>query len=130
MALTHRTGVIYTTDIGAIANTTETITGDAEVNVDHLIPAGATDYVITIGVTVTEIVSMVLFAGSAMTVTTNGQGGGADDTFVLSPNHQTLWNTSSPLLCPLTADVVTLHVVNPAAAVARLRMSCLLNAGA
>lgn len=126
MAFTHTTGVIYRTDVGAIANTTETVTGDAEVNIDEMITAGATDYTITIGVNVADIVSMVLFAGAALTVHTNTLGG--TDDFSLAPNHQVLWNTNSPLVCPLTADVTSLHVVNAAATATRLRMSVLLAA--
>jgi hypothetical protein len=123
----HTIAQQYRTQAGTVAEVTEIINGDSEVNVDETVPATTTGYQINVSVAQAAVISMALWAGGACTVRTNAASPGTD-VFALVSTHPVLWNRNSAQTAPLTDDVTALYIDNPGSTAVRVRFSALLAA--
>jgi hypothetical protein len=121
---THTLGTTYHTDAGTIATTTDVYTGDAENDLEEVVPASTTNKQYLMAIDVSKIVSMVIFANGALTLKTNSTSSPID-TVVLVANKVVVWNTDSVMANPLTADVTTLYATNAAVTPVTLKIRIL-----
>jgi hypothetical protein len=112
MALTHKVGVVYSSDAGTITNTTDSYSADGEVNYDGTIAPATTNEEIDIAVDVDNIKSMVLYSTTAVTVKTNSTTSPAA-TVVLAAGKQVVWTTDHLEANPLgTGSITKFYVTN------------------
>ena len=124
---THTYGVLYRSGAGTITNTTDSFTGNAEVNYDDTIPGTTTNKEADLAITVANIVSMVIHSDQALTIKTNSSTV-PDDTITLTANKQKAWNSDMVTAQrPLTTDVTQIFVTNAGATDARLKFYVLLD---
>ncbi|SRR6266498_1469931 len=111
MAFTHSVGVVYKSQEGTIANTTDSFVGNAEEGLDVAVPASTTDQVEALAITVANIVSVCLFSAVALTVKTYAAGV-LKQTIALPAGKQLTWNNASSFANPFTNDFDTMKVTN------------------
>jgi hypothetical protein len=111
MAFSHSVGVLYKSQEGTIANTTDNFTGNAEEGIDVTVPAATTDQVEALSVTVANIVSLCLFSAVALTVKTYAAGV-LKQTINLPAGKQLTWNNASSFANPFTNDFDTMKLTN------------------
>jgi hypothetical protein len=126
MALTHKVGVVYSSDAGTITNTTDTYTGDGEANYDGSIATGVTNGEIDIALDVSAIKAMVMYSTQALTVKTNSTSA-PDNTISLAAGKQLVWTTDHLDACPLTADVTKFYVTNDSGSTATVKFRFLVD---
>jgi hypothetical protein len=126
MALTHKVGVVYSSDAGTITNTTDTYTADGESQYDGTIATGVTHGEIDIAVDVSAIKSMVMYSTQALTVKTNSTSA-PDDTISLAASKQLVWTIDRLEACPLTADVTKFYVTNASGSSATVKFRFLVD---
>src|SRR2546430_243046 len=101
---THSVGVLYKSDQGTIANTTESFTGNAESGVKADIPAGSTDLAFVVPlVTRVNVVSCCLVSTLATTVKTY-LATVLKDTLTLAAGKQLEWDSNSAAPNPFTSN--------------------------
>jgi len=125
MSLTHTVGVIYRTGVGTITNTTDTYTGDGEVNIDDTVAGPSTNKQYAVTFLTADIASLCIYSDVALTLKTNTTTG--VDVITLLAGKQVVWNTDHDEACPIASNVTALYVTNAGATVANLKIRVLLN---
>jgi hypothetical protein len=129
MPFTHKVGIVFSTDAGAITSTADTYLVDSEVNLDEIVAAGATNKEYDIGITVAKIKDMVIMSSVPCTVKTNSTSA-PDNTLTLAANKQLIWTVDHIETKFLTVDVTKFYVTVPGAVNAILKFRCGLSAAA
>jgi hypothetical protein len=111
MAFQHSVGVLYKSQEGTIANTTDAFNGNAESGIDVAVPATTVDQVEPLAVTVANIVSLCLFSAVALTVKTYAAGV-LKQTINLPAGKQLVWNNASSFANPFTDNFDTIKLSN------------------
>lgn len=109
---------------------TETPQGNAELNLDVSVAAGATNQQYHIAFTRANLQSLCIAAGDVLTIKTNSSGSPTDTiTLSAAPGQVLVWSLASDGLsrCPFSADVTTLYVTNGTANPINLKIRGLLN---
>jgi hypothetical protein len=110
---THSVGVLYKSDEGTLANTTESFTGNAETGIKADVPAGAIDQSYKVPtVTVLNIVSCCMVTTLATTVKTY-LATVLKDTLALTAGKQLVWDSNSAAPIPFTSNFDEVRVTNP-----------------
>jgi len=108
---THSIGVLYKSQEGTIANTTESFSGAAEEGVDVSVPAATTDQAEAINITIAKLQSLCLFSALALTVKTYAASV-LKQTITLTAGKQLVWDVNSTFANPFTNDFDTLKLTN------------------
>lgn len=125
MALTHKVGVIYSSDAGTITNTTDSYSADGEVNYDGTVAASTTNEEIDVNVVIANVKSMVLFSTQALTVKTNSTTT-PGVTIVLAASKQLVWTVDHLETNPLGSGTVTkFYVTNGTGSTATFKFRAL-----
>jgi hypothetical protein len=111
MAFQHSVGVLYKSQEGTIANTTDAFNGNAEAGLDVAVPANTVDQVEALAVTVASLVSLCLFSAIALTVKTYAACV-LKQTINLPAGKQLVWNNTSSFANPFTNDFDTIKLSN------------------
>lgn len=127
MALTHTVGITYKTELGTIANTTDSYSGDAESNLDDTVAGPSTDKQYNMNVVAADIVSCVFYSDKALTLKTNSTSS-PGNTITLVAGKQLVWNSDHPEVAPITTNLTTLYVTNAGTTVANLKIRILKDA--
>jgi hypothetical protein len=106
---THTMGKTYKSDAGTVASTTQSFTGDAEIQYKGAIAANTTDGRITLAVTKANIRSMVIYCDQDCTIKTNSSTT-PQETISVSAKVMVDWNTSSTASCPYSGNITDLYV--------------------
>lgn len=111
---THTHGITYKNDAGTITSTTNTYTGNAEINYEAVIPVSTTNQAVTIDFTRAHIVSFVLYASNPVTIKTNSTTT-PGNTIALAAKQQIVWATDHVEADPFTVDVTEIFITNASA---------------
>jgi hypothetical protein len=125
---THTLGATYRTDAGTISSTTSTFTGDAEIDLDSVVPLSTTNKEFDIQFTKTDVVSMIMFSDKAVTLKTNSSGS-PSDTISLAANMPLVWHTDSPTAIPIVGNVTKIFVTNSGSTNAAIKIRVLAAIG-
>jgi hypothetical protein len=126
--ITHTIGQSYKSGAGSTSSISKTYSSNTEVNIEDSITALATNFIITVGIDVSQIQSMMIYSDQPVTVKTNSNSSPVDTiTLGASLTKMILWTTNNIEACPLTADVTSLHIACPGATAASFKLSVLLD---
>jgi hypothetical protein len=109
---THSIGVLYKSQEGTIANTTDSQTGNAEEGIDVAVPAATTDQVEPLAITVANIKMCCLFSTITDLVVKTYAAGVLKQTINLTAGKQLTWVLGSTYANPFTNDFDTFKVSN------------------
>ncbi len=123
---THVLGVSYKTDAGQITSTTDSYTGNAENDLEAVVAGSTTNQEYDMAITVSKIVSMVVYSDKALVIKTNSTGS-PGNTVTLAATKQVVWNTDSVMAKPFTVDTTKLFVTNTGTPSAVLKIRVLEN---
>jgi hypothetical protein len=112
MAFTHSIGVLYKSQEGTIANTTDPFTGNAEEGLDVNVPAATTAQAEALAITVANLVSLCLFSTTTAVVIKTYAAGVLKDTINLAAGKQLVWNNASTFANPFSVNFDTIKLDN------------------
>jgi hypothetical protein len=121
MALTHKWSIRVDSGATLLTSLVDTITADAEVAFDGSIPASTTQE-IDIAFKITEIKSLVILAGAALTVNTNAANAAGGQSFVMAAGSAVFWKNTDTTTNPITVDVTKVYAINAALTAASLKI--------
>ena len=124
MSLTHTVGITYRTELGTIANTTDSYSGDAEINLDDTVAGPSTHKQYNVSCVAADIKSLCIYSDKALTLKTNSTTVPGNTINVLA-GKQIVWNLDHAELCPITTSVTTLYVTNAGTTTANLKIRIL-----
>lgn len=112
---------------GQTLTLTETVTANAERNVDETIANGQTDFQIDFDLDVSACKSFWIESNKDITVETNAVDASGGNTLALKANEVYEWNENSLDAFKLTEDVTTMYVTNASGATATLKIRSLVD---
>lgn len=127
MPVSYQFNQTVRTNNGSVTIPGVTVSGDAELVYDDMIPAATTNKQIVLALDVSELKGFVIVAeglatGKTMTLKTNSTSTPAN-TFTLTPASPGIaWHTGGPFTNPLTTDVTAIYVTSDDTAARRLRI--------
>jgi hypothetical protein len=128
MAITHTITRQYKDQSSVVSAQIESPTGNAESNLDQLVPIAAnTQY--HMAFTRANLQSLAFYSDQPIAIYTNNPSGAApQDTIPLVAGQVKVWTLATDLLatCPFSANVTTLYITNASAAAANVRIRALL----
>ena len=105
MAFTHTWGLTFRSGGQSVSSTTETVTANAEANIDESIPDNSANYVINMSIDISTLKSIFMLASVDMTLNTNDDSGGSPaHTIELSAGQALRWTVNSVEASPFAAD--------------------------
>lgn len=107
----HKIETRYITEEGVVVDTTDSISADAVLAFQGLMPAdvGGTVYTeIDIAFDYTKVKAFTVFSDGALSLLTNSQPAGAD-TIVLAAGQQVAWSVNSPFVNPIAHAVTKMY---------------------
>lgn len=124
---THKVtqGYVGSTTITSVVTS---YTGDVQLELDDNVNATTTNKEFDIAITVANIKSIVITCDKAVTVKTNSTGS-PQETITLTAGQAVIWAFDHLEASPFLGNVTKMYVTNAGAAVARFRVSVLLNQG-
>ncbi len=125
MSLSVSTSVGYQRDSSAVS-ASATITAGQEIAMEESIPIAA-DNLVAFTLDVSQCKAFFMVADQNLTVETNANNAAGGQTITLTANVPFFWQTNSGITCPLTPDITALYVTNASAAVATLKIRCLVD---
>jgi hypothetical protein len=128
MPFTHKVGITFSNDAGAITTTTDTYLSDSEVNLDEIVVPGATNQEYDVLITVANIKDMVLMSTQPLTVKTNSSSA-PQETITLAANKQLVWTVDHPEAKFFAGNITKFFVTNTSALNATLKFRCGLTVG-
>jgi hypothetical protein len=108
------------------SNSTETVTGSMEKNIDKSVAVGTdTLYAYTLDRSILQ--SLCLYSDVALTIKTNSSGS-PTDTIVLVAGEARMWSLAygGLSLCPITANITALYITNASGGPAAFKLRALL----
>lgn len=128
MPFTHTVSKSYKTDAGTTSAVNYQIAGPTEINYDGTIAANTTNHEVDLVFTQTTILSINLYASSAVTIKSNSTSA-PDNTVTLATGQQIIWNANESGTNPfVTAAVTKLYITNASTTVAAtVKIRVLLN---
>ena len=111
MAISHQLTWSYTAP-GLSSNATVTASSESEQNLDVVIAALASDFLVAFTLDYSQCKGFFLLADAAMTIETN-DGGSPAQTFTLAAGVPTAWIDGAGT-CPVTTDITALYITSTA----------------
>lgn len=118
MALTHSLTWNYNAS-GLNTGASLTATSEQEINMDVVIPALSTDYLIAYALDYSQCKGLFIIGSAAMTIETNSSSAPAQ-TISLAAGVPVAWMYGSGT-CPITADVTSLYITSTAGGTLTIR---------
>jgi len=109
---THSIGVLYKSQEGTIANTTESQVGNAEEGLDPTVPAATTDQVEPLNIIVANIKMCCLFSTATDLTVKTYASGVLKQTIALTAGKQLTWVVGSTFANPFTDNFDTMKLTN------------------
>jgi hypothetical protein len=123
MALTHRVGRRYSTNVGTVSDVTSIYTGSAEYALDTTVTTG-TEPTFVCNIDTSEVVSLMFHSNKAVTLKFNDDGS-PTDTIELVADVMLIWTTDDEAAIPLSADVTSLDIANASGSTATVKIRVL-----
>lgn len=124
---THSITTGYKSDEGSITSVIKSFTGDSETGIEDNLAVGATNKHYALAVTIAQIVAMVLFASTSMTVKTNSSTT-PQETINVGAGQQVVWTNDGSLgAIPFAGNLTGFYVTNNDAKVGNFKFRALLS---
>ena len=129
MAVSMVLGRTMTLDGVSVTNNTNTVSDSGVHKFSDSVPAGTVAMPVKIACLKTAITGVVIGASQpAHIFTNNATEGSATDVFIVSPNNDIQWSSTSPTACPFTANITEIFVTVPGATAATVSIAILYHA--
>lgn len=111
-----------------VSNVVASYTGDVQIELDDDVAATTTNKEFDVAITIANIKSVCITCDKAVTIKTNSTSS-PQETIVLTAGKAIIWAFDHTEAGPFLGNITKFYVTNAGSAIARFRVSALLNQG-
>jgi hypothetical protein len=130
MSIQHTVTRQYKDRSSAAIQLSESVTGNAEYNLDDSAVPVANNHQYNWAITRANLQSVCLYAAAAVTVYTNAPSSGSpQDTIPIAAGQTLTWTLQTDLIakCPFSGNITALYVTNASGGTVQFSVRCVLN---